>query len=64
MRASTKRAGSWRSKLPPLASPVVPFAAGLLLLSLGAFWAWPPAGLIAPGLVLLFVALAGSKVEA
>lgn len=69
-KASTNSAASFRSRLlalrgrlPPLSSPAVPFMAGLALLSLGAFWAWPPAGLIAPGLVLLFVALAGNKAE-
>jgi hypothetical protein len=56
-----KNAASWFSKLKPpaLGSPLVPFVAGLLLLSAGAYLAYPPAGLIAPGLVLLYVALAG-----
>lgn len=37
------------------------FAVGLALLSAGCFWAWPPAGLIAPGAVLIAVALFGDK---
>jgi len=44
-----------------ISSNVAPFFAGLLLLSVGAFLAYPPAGLIAPGLVLLYVSLAGES---
>lgn len=53
------RRPAWLQKLPPMTSSLIPFVLGLLLLSAGSFWAWPPAGLIAPGLVLLYVALAG-----
>jgi hypothetical protein len=53
-----------RLNLPPVTnSNVLPFFAGLILLSLGAYLAYPPAGLIAPGLVLLYVALAGEAKE-
>lgn len=55
----TPKRPTWLKQLPPLTSSIVPFVIGLALLSAGAFWAWPPAGLIAPGLVLLYVALAG-----
>lgn len=47
--------------LPPVHSNVVPFVLGLVLLSAGAFLAYPPAGLIAPGLVLLYMTLAGDR---
>lgn len=50
-------------KLPPASSPVVPFVLGLVLVSLGAALAYLPAGLMVPGAVLLFVALAGGKQE-
>lgn len=64
MRAVASRLFSWRAKLPPASSPVVPFVIGLVLLSLGAALAYPPAGLMVPGAVLLFVALAGSREHA
>jgi hypothetical protein len=59
-----KRAAWLLSKLPPASSPVVPFVAGLVLLSLGAALAYLPAGLMVAGAVLLFVALAGSRERA
>ena len=50
-----------KNRLPPLTSNVVPFVLGLVLLSAGAYFAYPPAGLMVPGLVLLYTALAGEK---
>lgn len=59
-----KRAAWLLSKLPPARSPVVPFVVGLVLLSVGAALAYLPAGLMVAGLVLLFVALGGSRESA
>lgn len=35
------------------------FVAGLLMFGLGCGWAWPPAGLIGPGVILMALAVRG-----
>jgi len=64
MKPAASRFSKLVGRLPPASSPVVPFVAGLVLLSLGAALAYLPAGLMVAGAVLLFVALAGSRESA
>lgn len=56
-----KRAGFWSSvKAWAQARPQgLAFVFGLLLFGAGLFWAWPPLGLIGPGLVLMAIILLG-----
>jgi len=42
-------------------SDAFPFLCGLALVTAGAFWVYPPAGLFVPGLVLLYVALSRDR---
>lgn len=58
-----------RLRLPPIRWPKLPainpnlavFAVGLVLFGAGAYAAYPPAGLIGPGIILMAIALFGDK---